>query len=175
LRLGRTGNALVLLGLVIFTGKEFAPALIFGSASWRDVLTANYAMSFPWTHHPEPARAVDALLVGVIALVWFLWVRTLAAERENRPILAWTMLGSAAIVAVVSFATRGIDPQAIYGLRYTQGWFGFGPFPNRNHTASFLLSPLSQQWQSCWRRSSRRNRAAASSLSAWGFRCFSRS
>ena len=52
--------------------------------------------------------------------------------------LAWTLFVAATIVAVVSFATHGIDPKAIYGLRFTPGWTGFGPFPNRNHTACFL-------------------------------------
>jgi O-antigen ligase len=92
----------------------------------------------PWTHHPELGRALDGWLAAIIAITWFAWVRTLATEREDRDRLAWTILFAAAIVALVSFATQGIDPTSIYGLRPTAGWRGYGPFPNRNHTACFL-------------------------------------
>jgi len=134
----RWGNRLTIAFLAVVIIKEFAPAAWFGSTIWRTILTRDYSVDFPWTHHPEPARALDALLAAAIGAIWFLWVRRLAADRENRPIIVWWIFGSAAIVAAVSFATRGLDPRAIYGLRYTPGWTGFGPFPNRNHTADFL-------------------------------------
>ncbi|HEX8310101.1 MAG TPA: O-antigen ligase family protein [Chthoniobacteraceae bacterium] len=137
-RLGRYGNLLILAVIGLALAKEFLPAAWFGDTQWRSVLTASYDVAFPPTHHPEPGRAVDALLGSIVAVMWFLWIRTLAIPREDRVVLAWILFGAAAIVAAVSFATRGIDPQAIYGLRYTLGWTGFGPFPNRNHTASFL-------------------------------------
>jgi O-antigen ligase len=134
----RWGNRLLIAFLGIMLFKEFAPAAWFGSTVWRTILTRDYKVEFPWTHHPEPSRALDALLAAGVGAIWFLWVRRLAAERENRPVIAWWIFGSAAIVAAVSFATHGMDPRAIYGLRYTPGWMGFGPFPNRNHTADFL-------------------------------------
>lgn len=124
--------------LAVLVLKELAPAALFGSTSWRRTLGGNYGLSFPWTHHPEPGRAIDVLLAGLVAVLWFLWVRTLAERRENRAVLAWSMFAAAALVAAVSFATKGLDPKAIYGMRYTPGWRGFGPFPNRNHTACFL-------------------------------------
>ena len=136
--LGRWGNRLALAVIAVLLVKEFAPATWFGAAAWRTELTQNFAMELPRTHHPEPSRALDGLLAAAVAVVWFLWVRTLAAEREHRQVIAWSLFAAAAIVAGVSFATRGMDPQAIYGLRYTLGWTGFGPFPNRNHTADFL-------------------------------------
>jgi O-antigen ligase len=134
----RWGNRLTIafLGIVLF--KEFAPAVWFGSAEWRTILTRDFNVDLPWTHHPEPSRAIDGLLAAAVGAIWFLWLRRLAADRENRPVMAWWIFGSAAIVAAVSFATHGMDPRAIYGLRYTPGWRGFGPFPNRNHSADFL-------------------------------------
>jgi O-antigen ligase len=129
---------LVLALLAILVLKEFAPAALFGSTAWRKTLVGDYGLIFPWTHHPEPGRAIDVLLAGLVAVLWFLWVRTLAERRENRAVLAWSMFAAAALVAAVSFATKGLDPKAIYGMRYTPGWRGFGPFPNRNHTACFL-------------------------------------
>lgn len=137
-RLSGWANRLVLAGIVILIVKELAPATWFGQIDWRDTLADNYGVRFPWTHHPEPGRALDVWLTGAIATVFFLWVRTLAAERDDRPVLAWSLFISAAVLATVAFATRGIDPNAIYGLRVSQGWTGFGPFPNRNHTACFL-------------------------------------
>jgi hypothetical protein len=42
-------------------------------------------------------------------------------------------------VAVVSFSTQQpAGSVAIYGLRFTPGWSGFGPFPNRNHSADYF-------------------------------------
>jgi hypothetical protein len=133
----RAGTVLlVLTGILVL--KEFAPAPLFGGTAWRTTLTESFGQAFPWTHHPEPGKAVDALLTGSIAALWFLWVRTLAGVRENRPLLAAGLFAAAVLVAAASFATQGMDPKAIYGWRFTPGWRGFGPFPNRNHTASFL-------------------------------------
>ena len=137
-RLSVWANRLVLAGILVLIVKELAPATWFGPSEWRNILARDYGVSFPWTHHPEPGRALDVWLTGAIATVFFLWVRTLAAERNDRPVLAWSLFISAAVLAMASFATRGIDPNAIYGLRVSQGWTGFGPFPNRNHTACFL-------------------------------------
>ncbi len=137
-RPGRVGNALIVSSAAVLLLKEFGPSSIFGSTSWRTTLSESYGVVFPWTHNPEPSRALDGLLAGIVAIVWFLWARTLALDRSRRTVMIWGMLVSAAIVSIVSFVTRGIDPDAIYGLRYTPGWVGFGPFPNRNHTACFL-------------------------------------
>jgi O-antigen ligase len=136
--LSRWGNRLAIVLLVIFVMKEIAPASWFGPALWRSRMTGEFALDLPATHHPEPARALDAWLTCAVAVVWFLWVRRLAADRENRTVIAWGLFASAAIVAAVSFLMRGGDPRAIYGLRITPGWTGFGPFPNRNHTGDFL-------------------------------------
>jgi O-antigen ligase len=136
--LSRWGNRLAIAFVALIILKEFAPAAWFGETAWRTVLTRQFALEMPATHHPEPGRAIEGILAGVVGVIWFLWVRRLAAERENRPVLAWILLGAVAIVAVVSFLTRNPASDAIYGLRYTPGWSGFGPFPNRNHSASLF-------------------------------------
>jgi len=136
--LSRWGNRLAIAFVALLIFKEFAPAQWFGDTSWRTTLTREFSLELPFTHHPEPARAVDGLLVGAIGIVWFLWVRRLAAERPHRAFLAWTLFAAAALVAIVSFSTRHPGSDAIYGLRFTPGWSGFGPFPNRNHSADFF-------------------------------------
>ena len=128
---------LVLLALVVF--KEFAPSGWFGETKWHKTLVENFSLVFPRTHNPEPGRALDVLLVAVLGGLWFAWVRTLARENENRAVLLWTLFVSAAVFAVVCLAVHpGARPNMIYGIRFTPGWTGFGPFPNRNHTACFL-------------------------------------
>lgn len=142
-RLGKALNIAVITLAALVVVKEFAPAAWFGSTAWRNALAGSYGLDLPWTHNPEPSRAFDAMLASAAAAVWFAWARTISAHREDRPIAAWILFGAAAVVAIVSFATRGIDPEAIYGLRFTPGWRGFGPFPNRNHTACyFAMSAL---------------------------------
>jgi hypothetical protein len=135
-------NGLIVAAVAMLLLKEFAPAAWFGSTAWRQTLSQDFGVVFPWTHNAEPGRALDALLAGVAALVWFFWVRTLALNRENRPALVWSMFLSTAIAAGVSFATKGLDAYAIFGLRYTPGWVGFGPFPNRNHSACLFAMGL---------------------------------
>jgi O-antigen ligase len=128
---------LLLLALMVF--KEFAPSGWFGETKWHKTLVENFSLVFPRTHNPEPGRAFDALLVVAIGAVWFLWVRMLALESENRAVLMWTLFIATAIFAVVCLAVHpGSRPHQIYGIRYTPGWTGYGPFPNRNHTACFL-------------------------------------
>jgi O-antigen ligase len=136
--LGVWGRRLVWALVAVLLLKEFLPAAWFGGTAWREELVRNLGLTLPPTHHPEPARVLDALLVGVVGLVWFRWVRTLASDHERRHHVAWILFLGTVIVAGVSFATRGMDPQGIYGLRYTPGWTGFGPFPNRNHSATLF-------------------------------------
>lgn len=138
-------NRVLIVFVAIMVIKELAPAGLFGKVAWRETLVGAYGLDLGWMHHPEAGRAVDGWLAGAIGLGFVAWVRTLAMEREDRTRLAWIMLISAAIVAAISFATAKGGPtgdittqKMIYGLRYTQGYFGFGPFPNRNHSACYF-------------------------------------
>lgn len=131
-------SRLLVAFVAILLVKELAPANWFGAVSWRTTLEQAYGLALPWTHHPEPGRAFDGWLAAAVAVGWFAWVRTLASEREERTRLAWILVIGAAIVAVVSLATAGGDSKMIFGLRFTPGWFGFGPFPNRNHSACYF-------------------------------------
>jgi O-antigen ligase len=136
--LSRWGNRLAITFVALVLFKEFAPAAWFGETLWRTALTREFALEMPVTHHPEPGRAIEGILAGIVGVIWFLWVRRLAADRENRAVLAWILLVAGAIVAIVAFCTRNPTSEAIYGLRFTPGWSGFGPFPNRNHSANFF-------------------------------------
>ncbi len=138
-RLSSRGKWLLGLWIALLAVKEFAPWKLFGGTKWRTILTQSYDMALPWTHNPEPARALDLLLVVAIAAIWFLWARTLAADSGNRPFLLWSMFVSAGITAAACLITmHPSNPHAIFGFRFSAEWTGYGPFPNRNHTACFL-------------------------------------
>jgi O-antigen ligase len=128
----------LLLLAVLLVAKEFAPATWFSQTAWQTAVVDGFQTSLPATHHPEPGRAVDALLASLLALLWFLWVRTLAADHETRLMVTWGLLASGFVLGVVCFVMPGTQETGIYGLRLTPGWAGFGPFPNKNHTACFL-------------------------------------
>ncbi|MEO6789095.1 MAG: O-antigen ligase family protein, partial [Chthoniobacteraceae bacterium] len=142
--LGRYGNALLIALTGVFVLKEFLPWQWFGGSHWRTVAQATPGLDLAGTHHPEPALAFDALLTVVLALVWLQWVRTMAARREMRVALVWILFAAGVVLAAVCFLMpgKGVGPEvqsgSIYGLRFTPGWVGWGPFPNRNHTASLL-------------------------------------
>lgn len=139
--------------------KEVAPALCFGHVAWRGEL----GVPLPWTHHPEPARVFDTILVGLVTVVWFQWVRTLASDGERRVWMAWFLAGAGAILAMVCFMMKAdpTRPTAIYGIRETEGWIGWGPFPNRNHTSSFLAMAAVCLAGCLWWAAAKRKRALA--------------
>src|SRR5205823_171996 len=118
--------------------KEFAPAALFGSTLWRRLAIGSFQIALPWTHNPSPVRAFEAIVSAGVAVLWFFWVRTLAAEPGGDRRIAWAMLVAGGAVGAVSLAVGHVTGDAIYGIRPTPGYHGFGPFPNRNHTATFL-------------------------------------
>ena len=128
----------ILLFIIAVVGMEFLPAAWFGSENWRTVLTRDYQIALPPTHNPEPARALDVILTIAVAGAFFVWTRSLAQDHRNRLALAWTLFLAAAIFALVCLLLGTRTDWMIYGWRYTPGWTGYGPFPNRNHTAALL-------------------------------------
>jgi O-antigen ligase len=127
------------LGLAVFVIiAQFLPSGWFGQPQWRLILTRDYDVVFPFTRNPEPGRALDCILMAFLVAAWFFWVRTLACDRPVRIFLVWALFAAAAVVAIVSLVLGTRTDFLIYGIRYTPGWTGFGPFPNRNHTAALL-------------------------------------
>jgi O-antigen ligase len=140
LSLGTRGNILAIALIGVLVLKEFLPYQWFGGTHWRSDAQSVPGLEIAGTHHPEPALAFDSLLIALLALVWLQWVRTMAAKREMRLAMAWILFGAGVALAAVCLlmSAKGARSGAIYGLRYTPGWSGWGPFPNRNHTASLL-------------------------------------
>ena len=137
-RLSRRVKWGIALALALVFGKEFFPAAWFGESAWRKTFAESFGVAFLPFHNPEPGRAVDAILATAAAGAWFVWVRTFAAERKERLVLAWCMFGAAVTFAILCLVLGTRTDAMILGVRYTPGWTGFGTFPNRNHTAAFL-------------------------------------
>ncbi|MGC3988633.1 MAG: O-antigen ligase family protein [Chthoniobacteraceae bacterium] len=134
----RTGRIFWVVLAVILIAKELLPATWFGHFQWREALHGGFNMTLPATNNPEPCRALDGWLELLLALAWFGWVRTLAGEKKMTLLMEWALLGSGVVLALVCFFAPGNQHTGIYEFRIEPGWTGFGPFPNRNHTASFL-------------------------------------
>ena len=161
LPLGRRGNILAISIIGVLVLKEFLPYEWFGGTRWRTQAQAMSGLEIAGTHHPEPALAFDSMLVALLGLVWFQWVRAMAARRELRVALAWILFGAGVVLAVTCFliVPKSSQPMMIYGLRSTPGWSGWGPFPNRNHTASFLaMSALAGLGCTVWAGARHRHR-----------------
>ncbi len=168
LSLGKQGNLLAIALIGVLVLKEFLPHQWFGAVRWRAEAQAIPGLEVASTHHPEPARALDNLLTLLLALVWLQWVRTMAAQREMRTAMAWILFGTGVALAAVCFVMpRGGQSVAIYGLRHTPGWVGWGPFPNRNHTASLLaMSALAGIGCAVWAGARRRPKLTVAATAA---------
>jgi O-antigen ligase len=156
---GKVGFALV---FALIVAGQFIPWS--GIAQWRSELAENLHVALPPTRHPEPARAVDPLLAILVGALWFQWVRTLAADRRSRLWMCGILAASGVVVAVLSMVIKGAPSGSILGLRPTLGWVGWGTFPNRNHTASFLgMAALMAAGLAFWSFGKRRWLAATAS------------
>ena len=137
-KLPRWLGAIFLLTIVGIFAKEFLPQTWFGADFWRESLTHDYELALPFTHNPEPSRALDTILAVAVAAAFFIWARMLASEPATRIGMAWALSIAALLFALACIVQGTRSDWLIFGARYTPGWTGYGPFPNRNHTASLL-------------------------------------
>lgn len=138
------GMLVFCLGVLL---KELLPADFFGATLWRSSLEADYGLKLAKIHHPEWPLLLRCLLMGLGlgAVIW--WWRSFSDTRTLRIHLAWTGFIVAVIVALFSFALRD---EAIFKIRTTLGYDGFGPFPNRNHTGALMVIGLFLGWGCGW-------------------------
>ncbi len=118
--------------------KDFVPAGLSGVPRWREVVEVGLGYPLGGVFAASPALSLHALLVLVLAVCYTLWVRGLAeSDGAARWVLVMVAM-SAFVVGVASLVMQALGVEKIYGLRAFDGWQGFGPFPNRNHTACLL-------------------------------------
>ncbi len=131
-------SVLVLIFFVLVVVKEFSPAGWFGQTRWRSIVEDGLGYQLGWTSNPSPATAFFHLLVIVLATLWVIWVRDLASTRQGARFVIGCITISALLVTTVGLIMQQLELETIYGIREVRGWQGFGPFPNRNHTANLI-------------------------------------
>ncbi len=125
---------LVLGALVACASLAFLPADWFFLPAWRVALGNDFGIVLPPTLSPQPWLTAGALLSFGAALCWFYYVAgqevEIRAARRQLRIFAFGVILLAALAVVLYL--RHID------LPFWHNRRGFGPFPNRNQTASLL-------------------------------------
>ncbi len=111
---------------------------VLAPLAWRESLTQDYGLPMRAWGNPQPIVAAELLVTMALAVLWFYWVRGLIADTMRPVQLSLILLCSATLLSVVSLVMMQWDSELIYGVRLVRGWQQFGPFPNRNHTASVL-------------------------------------
>lgn len=126
------------VAFVMLALKDFVPAAWSGRPRWREIVEGGLGYPLGGAFAASPALSLHAVLVLLLAVCFVLWVRSLACgEGAARRVLVYVVV-SACLVALVSFFMQAMGVEKIYGVRAFDGWQGFGPFPNRNHTACLL-------------------------------------
>jgi O-antigen ligase/Flp pilus assembly protein TadD len=127
---------LALLAIVPLVG--LLPATWFGEVpAWRRQLVAEWPLRLSNTLSPQPTVTFEAWLTIVCCLVWLASCLGQGfTEAQRRLCLRILMLGggSMAMMSILEFWDRIDIP---WWPRAERRWgLGFGPFANRNHTAS---------------------------------------
>ncbi len=133
--------------LIFLLAKELLPASLFFEPYWRISLREDYGVYLGKLHHPEWTGFLKFFVqgVGIAGLIW--WWRSFSDTRTLRIHLAWSGFIAIVVVALCSFALKDV---AIFKLRPTLGYDGFGPFPNRNHTGALMVMGLFLGWGCAW-------------------------
>ena len=133
----RHGQWLFLLAALVLAGScvAFLPAVWFVVPAWRTTLCEEIGIQLPPTVSPQPWLSAEAIFLLLASLTWLFYVTSRHWTRQERSrscrifALGAVALG-AVYVALEHTGTTWLG--AIYGDQ-------FGPFPNRNQTASVLL------------------------------------
>ena len=129
----RRGVLWAAAGLVLCSVLALLPVVFWPVPAWRTEFAA-LGVHLPWTLSPQPQLVVAGLPALLAGLLWWLWLDARGWHREERSLLA----------RVIVIVTAALAVWALLGKSFgwaVPGWQGekFGPFPNRNHTANFLL------------------------------------
>ncbi|MDQ6765965.1 MAG: O-antigen ligase family protein [Verrucomicrobiota bacterium] len=124
----------ILLALIALAAVAFLPARWFFEPLWRQAMHGDFGVSLPETLSAQPWISASGLISFLAALCWLYYVaggdvEVRAARRQLRIFaLGVILLAACAIALYLTHST----------LPFWHNQRGFGPFPNRNHTANFL-------------------------------------
>ncbi|MFZ3376442.1 MAG: O-antigen ligase family protein [Chthoniobacterales bacterium] len=120
-----------LLGLATIA---FLPARWFFLPAWRSAVLNDFAIPLPSTLTPQPWMTAGCLISLIAGMSWLYVVSTQEIElRSTRFQLRFFVTG---IVAVAAISIALYLAHAAFPFWINQR--GFGPFPNRNHTADLF-------------------------------------
>lgn len=124
----------ILLALIVCAAFAFLPAQWFFQPAWRAALIDDLGIKLAPTLSPQPWISLGCLLSLGAGLCWLYYVcgqevEVRAARRQLRIFVIGVILLAA--LAVILYGARAAVP-------FWHNERGFGPFPNRNQTASLL-------------------------------------
>ena len=115
------------------------PATWFFRPAWRQVMVNDFGIQLPSTISPQPWITAGCLISFIAAIAWLYLV---AAQeiglRSTRIQLRFFVSGVVflAAICIALYLAHGAFP-------FWKNERGFGPFPNRNHTADlFAISSI---------------------------------
>jgi tetratricopeptide (TPR) repeat protein len=120
-----------LLGLATIA---FLPARWFFLPAWRSAVLNDFAMPLPSTLTPQPWMTAGCLISLIAGMSWLYVVS--AQELELRSARFQLRIFVTGIVAVAAISIALYMAHAAFPFWINQR--GFGPFPNRNHTADLF-------------------------------------
>src|ERR1051325_4861532 len=131
--LGLAINCL-LLALVASTAIAFLPASWFSFPTWRNAFVNDFGIQLPQTVSPQPWITGTGLISLIAGLAWLYVVTTQGIGlRSTRHQLRIFVIGVTCLagICIVLYSVHAAFP-------FWKNERGFGPFPNRNHTANLF-------------------------------------
>ena len=131
------GPAIALLLLAVLPSCAFLPLNWLGaSPHWRQMLWEAWGIELPSSLTPVPKATLEAWLGLLVGLVWFWACLAHGAADAGRRVAIYTLAVGGAVVVAASWVDAYLQP-ILWWPRYdVYTWDVFGPFANRNHTAS---------------------------------------
>ena len=99
----------------------------------------NWVLGHPVSVDPQ-ATALGLVCLGGLGLFFIGSVRTMTSTGVRR--LAVGLMGLGTLIALMGIIQKGISPDAIYGAWEPSRGTAYGPFPNKNHFAGWMLMAL---------------------------------
>ncbi len=124
----------ILLALVAWAAIAFCPAAWFFQPAWRQALVQDFGIAIPATVSPQPWITSGCLLSFLAGLCWLYYVA--GGDVEVRAARRQLRIFAIGVIFLAAFSILLYRAHAALPFWHNQR--GFGPFPNRNQTATLL-------------------------------------
>ena len=124
----------ILLALVAWALVAFCPAAWFFQPAWRQALVHDFGIGLPATVSPQPWLTSGCLLSFLAGLCWLYYVA--GGDVEVRAARRQLRIFAIGVILLAAFSI--VLYRAHAALPFWHNQRGFGPFPNRNQTATLL-------------------------------------